>query len=103
MKADRILNMARRRAGLTQRELAGRAGIPQPTVSRIERGKTVPTFETLDRLLEACGMELVVEDRPRETDVDRSLIRERLSLTPAERTVRAVEEWEKTAPFRRAG
>ncbi|MEX0991163.1 MAG: helix-turn-helix transcriptional regulator [Actinomycetota bacterium] len=103
MKVDRILNMARRRAGLTQRELAELAGVPQPTVSRIERGKTVPTFDTLDRLLEACGMELVVEDQAREDDVDRSLIREWLSWTPEQRAVRAAEEWERTAPFRRAG
>ncbi len=33
-----MLNMARRRAGLTQRELSRLTGVPQPSISRIERG-----------------------------------------------------------------
>jgi uncharacterized protein len=44
---------ARERAGLSQRELARRAGIHQPNVSAIERGRVVPSEETLRRLLDA--------------------------------------------------
>ena len=40
-----MLRMARRRAGLSQRELARRAGVPQPTVSRIERGQMSPSLD----------------------------------------------------------
>ena|SRR5438067_2412661 len=94
--------MARRRAGLTQRELARRSGVPQPSISKIESGGASPTVDTLERLLRVCGMELEPVRVPAEADVDRSLILERLSMTPGERARRAVLEWERTAPFRRA-
>jgi transcriptional regulator with XRE-family HTH domain len=80
-----MLRTARRRAGITQRELARRAGVPQPTVSRIERGVVSPSVDTLDRLLRHTGMELDVLEQPRETDVDRTLIRELLKMTSSER------------------
>lgn len=96
-----MLRMARRRAGLSQRELARRAGVPQPTVSRIERGRMSPSLDTLGPLIEACGMELEVVERPG-AGVDRTLIVQRLRMRPAERLQRAVEEWEGTAPFRDA-
>jgi transcriptional regulator with XRE-family HTH domain len=100
--AARILNMARRRAGLSQRELARRCGIPQPSISRIERGVVSPTVDTLERLLRACGMELEPVDRPREDDVDRTLIWESLKLTPGERARQAVLDWRRLEAFRQA-
>lgn len=100
MKAGTLVRQARREAGLGQRELARRAGLPQPTVSRIERDLASPRFNTLDRLLRECGLELDLAPRPGR-DVDRTLIRERLRLTPAERARRAVQEWEATRVFRR--
>lgn len=79
-----MLRKARRRAGLSQRELARLTGVAQPTVARIERGQEVPRIDTLARLLQACGESL--EARPRlGVGVDRSLIREMLRRTPAER------------------
>ena len=75
---------ARKRAGLTQRELAARAGVPQSTVARIELGMMDPRVGTLDRLLRECGVAVEVGPRYGE-GVDRSLIAERLKLTPAQR------------------
>lgn len=80
----RILRVARRRAGLTQRALAERAGVPQPSVARIESGASIPRADTLQRLLRAADQDLEVEPRLGR-GVDRSLIRERLALTPDER------------------
>lgn len=100
MTAGRILREARRSAGLGQRELARRARVPQPTLSRIERGLTSPRFDTLDRLLRECGRELDLVDRAG-LDVDRTLIRDRLRLTPGERARLAVREWRATAALRR--
>lgn len=100
MSAGTLLREARRGAGLGQRELARRAQIPQPTLSRIERGVTSPRFETLDRLLRECGQELHLVRRPG-LEVDRTLIRGRLALTPGERARLAIREWERTAVFRR--
>lgn len=78
-KAARLLWAARRRAGFTQRELARRAGVPQPTVSRIERGVVSPTVDTLDKLVRACGMDLEVLDHPG-AGVDVTLIAGRLEM-----------------------
>jgi transcriptional regulator with XRE-family HTH domain len=102
MNAARILNMARRRAGLTQRELARRAGIPQPSISRIERDQVSPTVDTLERLLRACDQELEAVRRSREGDVDRTLIDLRLRMSADQRVRRVALEWARTAPFRNA-
>ena len=84
MSASRMLRYARRRAGLSQRQLGARAGVPQPAVARIERGRVSVRLDTLERLLAATGMTLRLE--PRIGDgVDRSLIRASLARTPQER------------------
>lgn len=54
---------ARRRAHMTQRELASRSGVQQADISKIERGEVVPKVSTMDRLLTPLGHRLaVVED-----------------------------------------
>ena len=60
----RLLRAARTRAGLTQRELARRAGTSQSVVARIEQGSTDPGAATLARLLAAAGFELRADLRP---------------------------------------
>ena len=56
--AAALVRHARRRAGLTQRDLARRARTAQSVVARIERGLTSPSWRTLSRLLAAAGFEL---------------------------------------------
>jgi transcriptional regulator with XRE-family HTH domain len=56
--AAQLLKDARSRAGISQRELAARAGTAQSVVARVENGQTAPSLETLSRLLEAAGFEL---------------------------------------------
>ncbi|TME34369.1 MAG: helix-turn-helix transcriptional regulator, partial [Chloroflexi bacterium] len=58
VSGPQILQYARRRAGLTQRQLAAATGVPQPTIARIERGTVTPRLTTLERLLHAAGAEL---------------------------------------------
>ena len=84
MTAQKLLRDSRARAGLTQRQLAHRAGIAQPTIARIEAGVADPRVETLARLLAACGASLVAAVRPG-VGVDRSQIRELLRLSPRRR------------------
>lgn len=86
-----MLKWARRRSELSQRELAKEVGVAQATVGRIEAGLVSPRADTLVRLLEATGHELSVERRLGE-GVDRSLIRNRLRMTPEERIRLAVNE-----------
>ncbi|HEX5938375.1 MAG TPA: helix-turn-helix transcriptional regulator [Actinomycetota bacterium] len=99
MRAGSMLREARFRAGLTQRELARRAGVPQPGISRIERGHVSPRVDTLDELLRACGLGFELVDRPGRA-VDRTLIRERLRLSVADRARLAAREWNRTGRFR---
>jgi transcriptional regulator with XRE-family HTH domain len=91
MSAASILQHARKKANLSQRELARRAGATQATISRIEDGLISPRFDTLERLLEACGYQLDAIPR-RGEGVDRSAIRELLRSTPAQRARLAVRE-----------
>ena len=82
------LRNARRRAGLSQRALAARTGVPQSSIARIERNATIPRVDSYQRLLEATGHALEVEARLGE-GVDRSLIRSLLAMTPAQRATTA--------------
>jgi transcriptional regulator with XRE-family HTH domain len=83
MQAGDVLRIARERAGLSQRELAKRAGTSHSTLSAYERGRVVPSVETLDRLLRSAGFESEVrlERRVREFD----------GLNRGEELVRALE------------
>jgi transcriptional regulator with XRE-family HTH domain len=64
-----LLRALRRRRGLTQAELARRAGTSQPVISAYERGLRDPTYGTLRRLVTAAGEELQVEAAPRLPDL----------------------------------
>ena len=47
------VRLARQRAGLTQAELAQRAGLGQPAISLIEASQANPTVQTLQQLADA--------------------------------------------------
>jgi len=53
-----LLQLARLKAGLSQRELAERAGVPVTMISAYERDQRQPTLGTLLRLLRAAGFDL---------------------------------------------
>jgi len=59
---------ARRRAGLTQAELAARAGTTQSAIARLERGNGSPSLERISELLAACGFEVQVRLVPEDPD-----------------------------------
>jgi DNA-binding XRE family transcriptional regulator len=55
----RRLILARRRAGLTQVELARRARLRPETINRLERGRHNPdqsTYERIEKVLGRCGV-----------------------------------------------
>lgn len=64
MDAGALLRQRRHAHGLSQRELAIRAGTRQATISRIENGHEVPTVHRLDQLLTALGERLEVRAVP---------------------------------------
>jgi len=55
-----LLRDARRRCGLTQAELARRAGVTQSVISAYESGARQPSLPTLARLVAAIGLELAI-------------------------------------------
>lgn len=61
---NEMVRSARRAAGLTQAELAGRAGTSQAAISQYERGAKAPSARTLARLIEATGGRLAVRSAP---------------------------------------
>jgi transcriptional regulator with XRE-family HTH domain len=68
--ADQIL-LLRKQRGMTQQELAEKAGTTQAVVSRIESTSVRPSLETAIRLAEALGAVVdlhltVLEDKPGE-------------------------------------
>ncbi|MEE6717102.1 helix-turn-helix transcriptional regulator [Schleiferilactobacillus harbinensis] len=54
-----VLN-ARTGAGLTQRQLAQQANVPQSTIARIERGQNT-TIDTLSKIASALGKKLIIQ------------------------------------------
>jgi uncharacterized protein len=53
-----LIRQARLSAGLSQAEVAARAGTYQSALARYETGRALPTLPTLERLLAACGRRL---------------------------------------------
>lgn len=58
MTPSELLVQSRRRAGLTQAEVARRARTSQPVISAYEHGRRDPSVTTLRRLLRATGAQL---------------------------------------------
>jgi uncharacterized protein len=58
-----LIREARRRAQLSQNDLALRARVAQSAVSAYESGRRTPTLATLERLLSAAGHRLVLDSR----------------------------------------
>ena len=65
MAAGLVL-MAREEAGLSQRELAERAGVAQSEIARIESGNREPSIPTLQRIVAGAGLEIRFRLAPRE-------------------------------------
>jgi transcriptional regulator with XRE-family HTH domain len=64
-----LLERVRHQAGLSQEELAARAGTSRTTISAYEHGRKSPTLATAVRLLETVGYELAAEPKVTFTEV----------------------------------
>ena len=53
----------RQRLGLTQQEVADRAGLKQEAIARLEAGKRMPRFDTLLRVSNSLKMDITVSPR----------------------------------------
>lgn len=70
MDVPALLVRARHRASLSRARLAELAETSASALSAYERGVRSPTVATLDRLLQACGLQLRVDLEPYLADVD---------------------------------
>ena len=84
MIANHLIRQARKRAGLTQAELAANAGTTQSAIARWESGGSCPSLETLQRVVEACGLELRWGLAPAES-TEWSLAQQNIGLTHEQR------------------
>jgi transcriptional regulator with XRE-family HTH domain len=62
--ASAVLVEARRRSGLTLRQLARRAGTSHSAIAAYESGAKSPNTATWQRLVRGCGFEIETELRP---------------------------------------
>ncbi len=90
MTAGELLREARKRHGLTQRQLAARARTSQAAISRIERDLVSPSVATLAELLWMMNEELVLDAKSVDWGFDLTLNRARLAVSPDERVRRGV-------------
>jgi transcriptional regulator with XRE-family HTH domain len=79
-----ILRIARQRAGLTQQQLGDRSGHPRESIARWETGVREPSLRTLQRLVEASDLDLVLHLARRDRSLD-DAVAEQLELGPVDR------------------
>jgi transcriptional regulator with XRE-family HTH domain len=97
MRSPGTIIAERRRAhGLTQAQLALRAGTSQAAISRLERDELSPTFETFERLLGVMGETFDVRVRRLRGDYDHAHLADLRARSPAERLELAMS-WNKLA------
>lgn len=82
----------RRSMGMSQEVLGDRAGIHRVTVTRIERGVTVPDLETVRRIAAVLGVATSELTDQTETDVSPSEVLARLENSPWGQTLQLTDE-----------
>lgn len=59
-KIGRIVKHLREKRGLTQGDLAERAGTKQPSIARLEAGRVIPRLDLLEKIAASLGLLLDV-------------------------------------------
>ena len=81
----------RRRAGLTQAQLARKLGVAPETLNRLERGKALPSIATIEKVAGALGVELSELFRFRERQTRKTRAIDLLLATAGGRTAAEIE------------
>ena len=94
-----LLQLARLKSGLSQREVAERAGVPTTMISVYERGQREPTLATLHKPLHAAGFELNMQLEPYDRhDEVLDALEARRSASERQRRNRQIEAWRRARP-----
>lgn len=96
MEPSELVRTTRSRLGLSQAQLALRAGTTQAAVSRIERGLVSPTFKTLRELMIAMGEMPVLSSERLKWQGDKVHLKSTLARSPEERLALALS-WNRMA------
>jgi transcriptional regulator with XRE-family HTH domain len=84
MDARDLVVIARKRSGISQRELAERLDRPQATIARWEAGAREPSYAAVQQALRACGLQQLI-DLATYDESDVPLAHRQLALMPLER------------------
>src|SRR5947209_8440107 len=80
-----LVKEARKKAGLSQAELARRLGTTQSAIARLERPGANPRFASLTEAVRATGHTLDTRLAPRKAEIDETLVVASLRESHAER------------------
>lgn len=99
MDVGTLIATCRARAGLSQRELAARAGTSAAAICLYESGERVPRLDTLDRIVSATGAALHIEvQHPEKIDLEANARALEKLLDLADRLPQRTESDEIEAP-----
>lgn len=90
MSSGTLIRSTRERHGLTQAQLALRAGTSQNAVSRVERDEVSSSVDTIQRLLAAMGERLELSVRRIDGDFDPDHLADSMAQTMNERLERSL-------------
>jgi transcriptional regulator with XRE-family HTH domain len=90
MSPGTLIRSTRERHGITQAQLALRAGTSQNSVSRVEHDKISPSLDTIQRLLAAMGERLELNVRRIDADFDTDHLADSMAQTMGERLERSL-------------
>jgi transcriptional regulator with XRE-family HTH domain len=97
--AAALVQLARLKAGLSQRELAERASVPATMISAYERDKRQPSLATLLKLIHAAGFELRMNLEPYDRhDEILDTLESKRSPDERRRRDRQIEAWRRATP-----
>jgi len=88
MDIGKMIKNCRESQNLSMSALARLSGVPQSSISEVESGKRQPSFESVERIIEALGFTLATffaEDKPELVPDIRRLIQAAERLTPEQR------------------
>jgi transcriptional regulator with XRE-family HTH domain len=86
-----VIRKARTDAGMSQVQLAARAGLTQSAIARLEGPGANPTIATLANVVAATGHRLTLAAEPLRASFDERQLLERLAMTPAQRLANFTE------------
>ena len=91
--AGNLIKLTRMKTGLSQRDLAERAGTSQPAIAAYEAGRKDPSVSTLAKIVRAAGLDLRIGLAPHDDhDEWLRLYEERLAPDVRRRVRRELEE-----------